>query len=114
MRAMILTLVGVAAACGEDGLQRITEEPVALTEETVPEPAPAARRGSGPGLGGAEPGDVETIDAVCAGGTTVSEFQVRFEDPARPCDWAMDGNVNMIDGYITARIEQDVTLDLPS
>ncbi len=106
--ALLLLLMG----CGEDGLQPINDLGTAA-DAPIGESPDAPRAGSGPGLGGAFPIDVDTIDAACADGTETRELRIRFEDPARACDWAKDGNVSMIDGYITARREQSVPLDLP-
>lgn len=114
MRGTLAAVLTVFVGCGEDGLQPIRDLGSTASDTPIGESSDRPPAGSGPGLGGAIPSDVETVDAACARSTDTRELRLRFEDPARPCDWAQNGNVSMIDGYITARREQSIPLDLPA
>jgi hypothetical protein len=52
-------------------------------------------------------------DAKSSGKLRSYSSEVLFEDPKKTCDWGLNGNLKIRDGYAQARAEQYLTIDLP-
>lgn len=53
-------------------------------------------------------------DMKARGKTSIQTSQVTFEDPAKACQWGMNGNLSVKDKYVRGRIEQYKQLSIPS
>ena len=54
------------------------------------------------------------VKSLCSQQNTASKtFEIFFDDPETTCNWEVDGNLNPLNGYFQARIEQFNKISLP-
>lgn len=71
--------------------------------------------GGGGTPGDGDPIDINVINQTCDGGQQqVAIVSVDFPKPNQTCEWGQGGNLDPLNGFFQARIEQQKNLNLPA